>query len=197
MENKKKIGFAVTGSFCTFGAILRELERIKEHYEIFPILSYHAARTDTRFFNAKAFKERLLAITGKEAIETIAEAEPIGPKKLIDALVIAPCTGNTAAKLACGISDTPVTLAAKAHLRNGRPLIIAISTNDGLGSNAKNIGALMTAKNVYFTPFNQDDPVDKANSLVADFSKLRESIEAALAGRQLQPVIYREFGTGI
>ncbi|MDR2090178.1 MAG: dipicolinate synthase subunit B [Clostridiales bacterium] len=187
----KKLGFAVTGSFCTFKSVLTEIEKLAEEFDITPVLSYNAANIDTRFFEAKVFKSEIERITGKKIIETIAAAEPIGPRKLIDALVVAPCTGNTAAKLANGITDTPVTLAAKAHLRNNRPLIIAISTNDGLSGNAKNIGALMNMKNVYFTPFGQDDCFNKANSLVADFSKIKETVEAAFEGKQLQPVLCR------
>jgi dipicolinate synthase subunit B len=186
---KKKIGFAVTGSFCTFKSVLIELEYIKNFYDITPILSYNAANTDTRFFEAKEFKSKIEEITGNRVVETIAEAEPIGPKKLIDALIIAPCTGNTIAKLANGITDTSVTLAAKAHLRNNRPLVIAVSTNDGLSNNAKNIGALLNMKKIYFVPFGQDDHINKTNSLVADFRKIKDSIDAALEGIQLQPLI--------
>jgi dipicolinate synthase subunit B len=166
------------------------MEKLTDEFDITPILSHNAANIDTRFFEAKAFKAKIEEITGKKIIETIAEAEPIGPKKLLDALVVAPCTGNTVAKLANGITDTSVTLAAKAHLRNSRPLIIAVSTNDGLGNNAKNIGALMNMKNVYLAPFGQDDCVNKANSLVADFSRIGEAVRAALSGRQLQPILY-------
>ncbi|MDR1905304.1 MAG: dipicolinate synthase subunit B, partial [Clostridiales bacterium] len=144
---KKRLGFAVTGSFCTFKNALEEMEKIKDKYDVTPILSYNAGNTDTRFFSAAEFKERIKETVNKELILTITEAEPIGAKKLLDFLVIAPCTGNTLAKLAGGIADTTVTLAAKAHLRNNRPLIIAVSTNDGLGNNAKNIGALMAMKN--------------------------------------------------
>ncbi|MDR3293569.1 MAG: dipicolinate synthase subunit B [Clostridiales bacterium] len=187
---KKKIGFAVTGSFCTFQRILKEIDRIKDRYDIFPILSHNAANTDTRFFNAEEFKTELKTVTGHEIITTIADAEPIGPRKLFELLVVAPCTGNTVAKLSNGITDTSVTLAAKAHLRNARPLVIGISTNDGLANNAKNIGALLDRKNIYFVPFGQDDYNGKPNSVVADFSKLEETIEAALEGKQVQPVIF-------
>ncbi|MDR1940524.1 MAG: dipicolinate synthase subunit B [Clostridiales bacterium] len=186
---KKKIGFAITGSFCTFGSVLTRLGQMSKDYDITPILSYNAANTDTRFFEAKKFKRAVEELTGRRVIDSLGQAEPIGPKKLLDALVVAPCTGNTLAKLAGGIADTPVTLAAKAHLRNGRPLIIAVSTNDGLGCNAKNIGALLNAKNVYFVPFGQDDHADKINSLVADFGKIKDTVEAALEGRQIQPVL--------
>jgi dipicolinate synthase subunit B len=154
------------------------MERLTDEFDITPILSYNAANIDTRFFEARTFKAKIEEITRKKIIETIAEAEPIGPKKLLDALVVAPCTGNTIAKLAGGITDTSVTLAAKAHLRNSRPLIIAVSTNDGLSNNAKNIGALMNMKNVYFAPFRQDDCINKANSLAADFSRIREAVAA-------------------
>lgn len=189
LENKR-IGFAITGSFCTFRKVLSELETLsKECADITPIMSNIAYSTDTRFGTAEGFRTRISNICKKPIISTITEAEPIGPQSLLDILIIAPCTGNTLAKLASGISDSPVTLAAKAHLRNGRPVLIAVSTNDGLGNAAKNIGTLLNSKNIYFVPFGQDDFANKPNSLVADMSQIRESAIQALSGRQLQPIL--------
>ncbi len=187
---KSTIGFAFTGSFCTFDKVIKELEELKKIYsDIIPIMSTNSATTDTRFGKAEYFKEKISSICNKEVITTISQAEPIGPKKLLDALVIAPCTGNTLAKLAYGITDTSVTMAAKAHLRNERPLIIAPSTNDALGANAKNIGLLLNTKNIYFVPFGQDDPHNKHKSLVSDFSKIIPTIEEAMNNHQLQPLL--------
>ena len=154
-----------------------------------PIMSFNAAGTDTRFYAADDAVRAFEAIAGQPVIRTIAQAEPIGPKKLLDALVIMPCTGNTLAKLANGIADTPVTLAAKSHLRNGRPVVIAVSTNDALGQNAKNIGTLLAAKHFYFVPMRQDDSAEKPNSIVAAFDLLQETLQFALAGRQIQPIL--------
>lgn len=185
-----KIGFAVTGSFCTFAKILTELERLKtEGADIFPIISYSTDSTDTRFGTSKDMKDKLRMISGREIINTIVDAEPIGPKSLIDVIVVAPCTGNTLSKMANGITDTPVTMAVKAHLRNNKPVIISISTNDGLGANAKNLGILMNMKNIFFVPFGQDDPIKKCNSLVADVEMIIPTILEALKGRQIQPVL--------
>lgn len=189
MNEKINVGYALTGSFCTFSKSIRVLEELSEIYNIIPILSENSATTDTRFGTADSHIKRIEEITGHSVIKSINEAEPIGPKKLLDILVISPCTGNTIAKLANGIADTSVTLSAKSHLRNNRPLVIAVSTNDGLGANAKNIGTLLARKNFYFVPFGQDDHIEKANSLVAHFEKLPETIEFALTGRQLQPII--------
>ena len=189
MNEKINVGYALTGSFCTFSKSIRVLEELSEIYNIIPILSENSATTDTRFGTADSHIKRIEEITGHLVIKSINEAEPIGPKKLLDILVISPCTGNTIAKLANGIADTSVTLSAKSHLRNNRPLVIAVSTNDGLGANAKNIGTLLARKNFYFVPFGQDDHVEKANSLVAHFDKLPETIEFALSGKQLQPII--------
>ena len=186
---KMKIGLALCGSFCTFSRVLAEAEKLAEEFDITPIMSENAAFTDTRFGRAEDFRARLEAITGKKPIVSITEAEPIGPKGYFDVLVIAPCTGNTLAKLACGVTDTAVTMAAKSHLRNGKPVVIAPSTNDGLSVSAGNIGTLLTRRNVYFVPFSQDDPEKKPRSLVADFTKLREAILAAAAGKQIQPMI--------
>ena len=189
MNDKIRIGIALTGSFCTYTKVLDEIEKISKKAELVPIFSENGANTDTRFGAAKEFLEKMRKITGKKPITTIAEAEPIGPKKLLDALVIAPCTGNTAAKLAGGIADTAVTLAAKSQLRNKRPVIIAISTNDGLGANAVNIGKLLARKNVFFVPFRQDDCIEKENSLVAEFSLIFPTVEAAILNRQIQPIL--------
>ncbi|MBR3792089.1 MAG: dipicolinate synthase subunit B [Clostridia bacterium] len=186
----KKIGFAICGSFCTFEKILKELESLcKTNAQIYPIMSETSFTTDTRFGKAVDFQKRIKDMTGKDIIKSVKEAEPIGPKGYLDILLIAPCTGNSLAKLANGIADSSVTMAAKAHLRNDKPIVIAISTNDGLGNAAKNIGALMNSKNIYFVPFGQDDCVNKPNSLVADMSKIKETIEMALERKQLQPVL--------
>ncbi len=188
-QPKVKIGFALTGSFCTFDKVIRELEKLTEMYDVTPIMSPAAFSTDTRFGSAESFREKVSRICNKEIITTISQAEPIGPKKLFDALIIAPCTGNTIAKLASSITDTSVTMAAKAHLRNERPLIIAPSTNDGLGANAKNLGLLLNTKNIYFVPFGQDDPIKKHKSLVSDFTQMLPTIEEALNERQIQPIL--------
>ena len=164
-------------------------EQLCDVYDVVPILSEHAASTDSRFGKAQDFREQLERFSGKPVIDTIAAAEPFGPKKLLDALIIAPCTGNTLAKLAAGIADTSVTLAAKAHLRNNRPVIVAVSTNDGLSGNAANIGTLLNRKQYYFVPFTQDDPIGKPTSLVADFTKIEETVEAAMQGIQIQPIL--------
>ena len=186
----KRAGCAMTGSFCTFQAVIEAWRALRETgAELFPILSFNAAALDTRFQTAESVVRALVEITGRAPLTTLAQVEPIGPKKLLDALVIAPCTGNTLAKLAAGIADTPVTLAAKSHLRNGRPLIVAPSSNDALAQNAKNLGTLLAARHVYFVPFGQDDPVSKPNSLVARFDRLPEAVEAALKGRQMQPIL--------
>ncbi len=184
------IGFALTGSFCTFSKVVPEIKRLTEHgAEVYPVMSEMASVTDTRFGTAQDFINEIKSITGRPIINSVKGAEPIGPKHYLDALVIAPCTGNTLAKLANGITDTPVTMAAKAHLRNGGPIVIAVSTNDGLGGSAKNIGLLMNMKNIYFVPFGQDDPVKKPNSLVADMTKIAPTLENALDGIQIQPLL--------
>ena len=187
--NTLRIGLAMTGSFCTFDKVLDAAERLSEKYEITPVMSGCAAGTDTRFGAAADFRRRLEELAGRDIICTIPGAEPIGPQAMLDVLVIAPCTGNTLAKLANGITDTCVTMAAKSHLRNGRPVLIAVSTNDGLSGSAKNIGELLVRKNVYFVPFRQDDPVHKPTSLAADYSLLEPAILAAAEGRQLQPIL--------
>ncbi len=186
----KTIGFAICGSFCTFKTVFKEIEKLKASgYNITPIMSENAYGLDTRFGDAVYWRSRFKEITGNALIHTIPGAEPIGPKKTLDALIIAPCTGNTLAKLALGIADTSVTLAAKAHLRNNRPLIIAPSTNDALTNAGKNIGALLNRKNIFFVPFGQDNFSDKPCSMVADFTLIQETLENALKGNQLQPVI--------
>lgn len=185
-----KVGFAICGSFCTFAKAIEQIENlVKLKFEVIPIMSENAYFTDTRFGEAKDFRSRIETICGKKIITGLTEAEPIGPKKLLDILLIEPCTGNTLGKLANGITDTTVTLAAKAHLRNARPLLIAVSTNDALGAAAKNIGQLMNYKNIFFVPMRQDDYIKKPNSVVADFSLTSNAIEAALKGQQLHPVI--------
>ena len=190
---EKTIGFALCGSFCTFEPVLAALTALKRKYEtVIPILSPAVAGTDTRFGAAAQFRQRIEAICGREAVTTIAQAEPIGPKKLLDLLVVAPCTGNTLAKLAHGIADTPVTLACKSHLRNGRPVVLAVSTNDGLAGNAANLGLLLNRKHYYFVPFGQDAPEKKPCSLVADFSLLPRTVALALEGKQLQPLLLRQ-----
>lgn len=183
------IGFALTGSFCTFEKVFPVLEELAKKNRVIPIFSNAAAAADTRFGLAEDHIRAAEAITGETSILTIPQAEPIGPKKLLDALVIAPCTGNTLAKLSHGIADTPVTMAAKSHLRNGRPVVIAVSTNDGLAGAAENIGRLLNRRNYYFVPFGQDDPKGKPTSLVADFTRLPDTLDAALQGSQLQPIL--------
>ena len=184
------IGYGITGSFCTFAQTRKEVIRLKEMgAKITPIFSYQTQTLDTRFGSAKEFVDGICEITDSEGIRTIPEAEPIGPNNYLDVMVIAPCTGNTAAKLCNGIIDTPVLMAAKAHMRNGKPLVIAISTNDALGMNFKNIGALMNMKNIYFVPFGQDNHKSKPNSMIAHLELLPETIEYAMKGKQIQPVI--------
>ncbi|MBR2741978.1 MAG: dipicolinate synthase subunit B [Clostridia bacterium] len=188
--NNLTIGFAMCGSYCTFQKAFTGLSGLlSAGCSVVPIMSESAYSTDTRFGSAADHVKRLEEACGRKVIHTVSEAEPIGPKKLLDALVVAPCTGNTLAKLSCGVTDTSVTMAAKAQLRNRRPVIIAPSTNDALSANLKNIGVLMNTKNVYFVPFGQDDPVLKETSLVSDFSKLPEAVNMALSGRQIQPVL--------
>lgn len=185
-----KVGFALTGSFCTFARIIPEIEKLAaEGADILPIMSETVEGTDTRFGKADEWKMKVEAITGKQIVKKITEAEPIGPKGLLDVLVVAPCTGNTLAKIANAVTDTSVTMAVKAHLRNNRPVVIAVSTNDGLGANAKNLGQLLNVKNMFFVPFGQDDPIKKENSLVADFDLIIPAILEAMKGKQLQPLL--------
>lgn len=184
------IGFAICGSFCTFKSVFKEIENLTSlGYDVIPIMSENAFSFDTRFGEAKFWQDEFRRITNKDIIHTIKDAEPIGPKKLLDILVVAPCTGNTLAKLSNGISDTSVTLATKAHLRNARPLVIAVSTNDALSGAGKNIGNLLNYKNTYFVPFRQDSFKNKPCSCVADFTLLPKTIENALNGIQLQPIL--------
>ncbi len=191
MELKNaSIGFAMTGSFCTFAKVVPQIKHLKDlGADIHPIMSEIAYSTDTRFGTAAQFVKEIENITGRKIIHSIQGAEPIGPKKFLDALIVAPATGNTIAKLAGGITDSAVAMAAKANLRNARPLIIAISTNDALGASAKNIGLLMNMKNIYFVPFGQDDPVNKPKSIVADMSKIEQTLIHALDGVQIQPLL--------
>lgn len=187
---KTSIGFAMTGSFCTFERVLKQMEAlVRRGYEVVPVLSFNAGTLDTRFMTAEHLRARIVEITGNEPIDTLAGAEPIGPKKMTDVFLIAPATGNSLAKLAGGIYDTPALLGAKSHLRNDRPLVLAVSTNDGLGAAAQNIGHLLNVRNIYFVPFGQDDPVKKPRSLVADFTQIPRTIAAALSGVQMQPML--------
>ena len=191
MELKNKnIGIAITGSFCTYEKMFITLEELKNcGANLFPIMSNASQTINSRFGSPADFFDKLVTITDKNPITKIEDAEPFGPKNFLDMMVIFPCTGNTLAKLANGITDTPVLMAAKAHLRNNKPLIISISTNDGLGMNLKNIGLLLNSKNIYFVPFGQDDYIKKPNSLVAHYNLLIPTIINALANRQLQPVL--------
>ena len=191
MEDKT-VGFAVCGSFCTHDKAMGALEQVKARFvRVVPIVSECTAGTDTRFGAAHDLMREMERICDHRVISSIKEAEPIGPKKLLDLLIIAPCTGNTLGKLAAGIADSSVTMAAKAHLRNGRPLLLAPSTNDGLAASAASIGALLARKYIYFVPFGQDDPEKKPASLVADFSQVADAARAALEGNQLQPLLLR------
>lgn len=186
----KKIAVAVTGSFCTYEKVFRALEALQEEgAELQTIFSDAAQTIDSRFGKAGQFIERARKITGREPMLSIAQAEPIGPKSLMDLLILMPCTGNSIAKLANGITDTPALMAAKAHLRNEKPLLVAISTNDALGMNMKNIGLLLNTKHIYFVPFKQDNPQKKPNSMIASLEYVIPAAEAALDGRQYQPII--------
>ena len=188
----ERVGFAVSGSFCTHEQALKALQQLTAVYEtVIPIVSETSAFTDTRFGTSEDLLERLEDLTGQEVLCDIPSVEPIGPKKLLDVLVIAPATGNTMAKLAGGIADTAVTMAAKSHLRNGRPVVVAVSSNDGLAAGARNIGELLMRKNYFFVPFGQDNAAAKPCSLVADFGKIPETVDAALRGEQLQPLLLR------
>ena len=189
---KERVGFAVCGSFCTHQKVLRALETLTERYEtVIPIVSEISAFTDTRFGTSEKLLERLEDLTGHDVLFDIPSVEPIGPKGLLDVLVIAPATGNTIAKLAAGITDSVVTMATKAHLRNDRPVVIAVSSNDGLSAGARNIAELLVRKNYYFVPFGQDNALQKPTSLVADFGQLLDTVDAALRGEQLQPILLR------
>jgi len=187
---KLTIGFALTGSFCTFEKAIRQMEELVHRgYDVLPVFSFNAGELDTRFMTAHEVRERVQHITGHSPIDTLTGAEPIGPKRMCDVYIVAPITGNSLSKLANGQFDTPALLGAKSHIRNERPLVLAVSTNDGLGAAAQNIGRLLQWRNVYFVPFGQDDPIKKPRSLVADFEQIPRTIAAALAGIQLQPML--------
>lgn len=184
------LGIALCGSFCTFSKAIKAIQDLVDlGVNVTPVMSFNAYQTSTRFGEASTIISQIESITGKKIINTIAAAEPLGPKNIIDALLIAPCTGNTLAKLNYGITDTPVTLAAKSLMRNGKPVILCLATNDGLGANLKNIGGLLNKKNVFFVPLGQDSPIIKPYSLVADFSQIQPTLESALLGQQIQPVL--------
>ena len=187
--DKKRLGLALCGSYCSYEKLFAALPPLLERYTLVPIMSDTAAETDTRFGTAADHIRRLTELTGRRVVTTIAEAEPLGPKEPLDALLIAPCTGNTLARLAHGLTDSAVTMAAKAHLRNGRPVVIALSTNDGLSGSAENIARLLNRKHIFFVPFGQDAPESKPNSLQADFTKFDAAVDAALRGEQLQPIL--------
>ncbi len=186
--NKTKLGLALTGSYCSYGKLEAVLPEICAAFDVLPIFS-EAAQLDSRFGEGAVWREKLEALCGRPAVISVAAAEPLGPGNAIDALAIVPCTGNTLGKLSHGITDTAVTMAAKGHLRNGKPLLIGVSTNDGLGASAENIGRLLNRKNVYFVPFGQDDPEAKPSSLSLDYALIVPAVHAALEGRQLQPVL--------
>ena len=183
------VGFAMCGSFCTLSQVFPVMERLAAEYQVIPIFSPVAYTVDSRFGTAESHIRRATEICGTAPLHTIEQVEPIGPKKLLDALIIAPCTGNTLSKLAHSVADTAVTMAAKSHLRNGRPVIVAISTNDALAGAAENIGRLLVRKNYYFVPFGQDDALNKPTSLVADFEKIPATLHFALQGKQIQPLL--------
>ncbi len=188
--NGVKIGFAMCGSFCTIGEAKKQIENlVNAGADVYPIMSEIVYKTDNRFNKAEDLINDVEKLCGKKVIHTITGAEPIGPKKMLDIIVIAPCTGNTLAKIANGITDTPVTMAVKAHLRNNKPVLIAPATNDGLTASATNIGKLLNVKNIYFVPFWQDDAANKPTSLIADFSAIKDSVNFALSGKQIQPIL--------
>ena len=187
--NKYTVGFAMTGSFCTFAKAIEVMEKLAQiGYDVVPIMSFNAFNLDTKFGKAADFKEKIKKICGREIINSIPDAEPIGPKKLVDVMLIAPCTGNTLAKLCRAITDTPVTMAAKSHLRIQRPVVIALATNDALGASAQNFGKALNTKNIYFVPMKQDDPTNKPTSLVANFDMIPETLDLALEHKQIQQV---------
>lgn len=193
---KGRLGWGVCGSFCTVSAACNQIAHLSSDWEVVPVLSDNVRTIDTRFGSAAEVRARIEGIAGRRAVDSIVDAEPLGPKEPLDVMVIAPCTGNTLAKLAHGITDTPVTMAAKAHLRADRPLLLALATNDGLSANLANISILLERKSVFFVPFAQDDPVRKPHSLICRFEKLPEALEEALQGRQLQPVLAAEMKMG-
>lgn len=192
--NGKTIGFGLTGSHCTYDQVLPEMQRlIDEGAKVIPFVTYTVKTTNTKFGEAAEWLEKIRKITGEEIIDNIPAAEPFGPKKLLDVMVIAPCTGNSTSKLANALTDNAVLMAAKATMRNGRPVVVAISTNDGLGLNAQNVAKLLSSKNIYFVPFGQDNPTEKPNSLVAKMDLIKETCEHALEGKQLQPLLIERF----
>ncbi len=184
-----RIGLALTGSYCTYDKAIAALEALARRHDVTALMSGNAYETDTRFGEAAEYVRRLEALTGRPVLHTVAETEPVGPKELFDVLAVAPCTGNTAAKLAAGITDTAVTMAVKSHLRGGKPVVLAFGSNDGLGASAKNIGELLNRKHIYFVPMYQDDPEQKPRSLAADYRRLEETILAAYEGRQTEPIL--------
>lgn len=188
-----KVGLGITGSFCNFSKIKPEIDMLKNNgvKEILPIASYSTLNETNRFSNPEYIKELLTKETGKGIVDTISKAEPIGPENLVDLIVIAPCTGNTLAKLNLGITDTPVLMAVKGHIRNNKPVVIGVSTNDGLGANGENLMNLLNTKNIYFIPFEQDNPKSKPKSLVYDYTKLIDTIECALEKKQIQPLFIK------
>lgn len=191
MSQTMRWGWCLSGSFCTFERAYTQIRRVVAGgVDVTPILSFHAAQTDTRFGQAAQWREKLEAVTGHEALTTLTAVEPIGPKGYFDVLVVAPCTGTTLGKLANGISDTPVTLAVKSHLRRSRPVVLGVSTNDALGASMRSIALLKNTKHLYFVPMAQDDVVAKPNSLVADFTRVEETVNCALTGLQLQPLFF-------
>ena len=188
--NKLKIGYAMCGSFCTIASSIKALKALKSKgYDIYPIFSPIVQNSDTRFTDCRLLAYEVESICEKKIIRTIPDAEPIGPKKMFDVLAVCPCTGNTLAKIAYGITDTSVTMAVKAHIRNNRPTVIALATNDALGAAAKNIGTLLNTKNFYFVPFSQDDPLLKERSMIANFNLLEDTVLSAMNGEQLKPII--------
>ncbi|MDO5478899.1 MAG: dipicolinate synthase subunit B [Clostridia bacterium] len=190
-DDRLKVGFAMTASFCTFSRVIPQMEKLlASGIDVIPIMSEKSATTDTRFGTAEDFIKRIKTITGKDVLTKETEVEPLGPKRMADALIIAPCSGATLARLASGLHENTVTLAAKSVLRNNSPVILAVSTNDGLSMSAKNIGVLLNSRNIYFVPFGQDDPGKKPRSLVADMDKILPTLSAAMAGRQIQPMLY-------
>lgn len=189
MSDKLRVGFAMSGSFCTYAAVLPQIEKMCTMFAVTPIMSEAAYGTDTRFGKATEHIKQLETLTGQTVLHTLSQVEPIGPKKLLDVLVVAPATGNTLAKLACGIADSALTLAVKAHLRNERPVVLAVSTNDALAGAAKNIGQLLATRHYYFVPLRQDDPEGKPRSVVADMSRITDTVLLAVKGQQIQPIL--------
>lgn len=189
MHDPLQIGIALTGSFCTLDRVITALKPLSGKYALYPIMSPIVYESNTRFGTAAHFRERLQGLCGREIWHTVPEVEPIGPKQILDALIVAPCTGNTLAKLALGVTDTAVTMAVKSTLRNNKPIVIALSTNDALSGSAKNIGTLQTLRNYYFVPYGQDDAAGKPRSCVAHFDLIPQTLEEALQGNQITPVI--------